>query len=234
MKKTAAILLALMCLSALLASCGDQAAGSITSLNVTSENAALLYKVGETVRFGQWDWRVLDVQDGKALLLCEDVIEERAYHDEYVDITWKDCSLRSYLNGGFLDKFHAKDRARIALADNDNPDNTWGIYEGEQFDTPGGGPTEDSVFLLSVPELLKYFPGLKLYKDSEGDEWEYEPDERLVAKFNGSAAWWWLRSPGIDQDNAAYVNSVVSVILIGNNVDYETGGVRPALWLKID
>jgi len=40
--------------------------------------------------------------------------------------------------------------------------------------------------------------------------------------------WWWLRSPGNNPNNAAYVNNDGNVNVNGNNVDNESGGVRPA------
>jgi len=41
--------------------------------------------------------------------------------------------------------------------------------------------------------------------------------------------WWWLRSPGNNSNNAANVNSDGNVNINGNNVNNESGGVRPAL-----
>jgi len=190
--------------------------------------------VGDILLFGQYDWRVLDVQDGKALLLSEAIIEQRPYNDEWIDVTWEDCSLRKYLNGEFLEEFHAKERERSARAHNYNPEDAGGKTKGKPFGTPGGKPTEDSVFLLGVADILKYFPGLKLLTDSDGDEWWYEADERLAAKSNNSESSWWLRSPGYYRTYAAYVLRDGSVRLVGNTVGNETGGVRPALWLKIN
>lgn len=99
---------------------------------------------------------------------------------------------------------------------------------------PGGNATDDYIFLLSVPEILKYFPGLKLNKDSSGNELGYEADERLVAKFNNGGCWWWLRSPGFTADLAAYVDAGGVVDLYGRTVYNTSGGVRPALWLNFD
>ena len=187
----------------------------------------------QTIFFGGYTWRVLEEQDGRALLLSEDILEQRAYNDTYTDVTWEHCTLRKYLNGTFYESFNEGDRSRIALTRNDNPDNTWATYYGEHFNTPGGNTTDDYIFLLSVPEVLKCFPGLKLYKASDGEEWWYEADERLAAKFNDIGYWWWLRSPGDSQDLVAYVNSGGYVLLYGNYVDLAGGGVRPALWLNL-
>ena len=43
--------------------------------------------IGDIIQFGGHDWRVLDVRDGKALLLSDKIIEKRPYHDEYEDVT---------------------------------------------------------------------------------------------------------------------------------------------------
>ncbi|MCL1951944.1 MAG: DUF6273 domain-containing protein [Oscillospiraceae bacterium] len=191
--------------------------------------------VGNTTHFGQYDWRVLDVQGNLALLLSEDIIETLPYNAALKDVTWEDCTLRIYLNGAFgafYESFSEAERARIALTHNENPDNTWGTMDGERFNTPGGNATDDRIFLLSVPEVLKYFPGLKLHKDSDGNEWYYEADKQLVAKPNNGTAWWWLRSPGFTQDSAASVDSDGRFGLTGLPVNYG-GGVRPALWIKL-
>jgi len=186
----------------------------------------------ELVSFGGYAWRVLDKQEGRALLITEDIIELKAYNEEYEDVTWETCTLREHLNGAFYKQFKAWERRLILKTMNGNPDNTWGTMDGERFNTPGGEKTEDHIFLLSVPEILKYFPGLKLHKDSEGDEWWYEADERLVAKFNNSGSWWWLRSPGDLQHDAASVGDDGYVDPGGLNVDFNDA-VRPALWLNL-
>jgi len=46
---------------------------------------------------------------------------------------------------------------------------------------------------------------------------------------SGCTAWWWLRSPGINQNNAANVNNDGNVNLNGNNGNNDSGGIRPAL-----
>ena len=45
--------------------------------------------------------------------------------------------------------------------------------------------------------------------------------------------WWWLRSPGNNDNNAANVNNDGAVNYNGNNVNNDNNGVRPAL-LPID
>ncbi len=107
-------------------------------------------KMDSTLSFGGYNWRVLDIQDNVALLITEDIIEQCAYHDAYKDITWADCSLRKYLNGEFYDKFSEADKSRIISVLNKNLDNQW-------YGSKGGVDTKDSIFLLSVEEVCKYF-----------------------------------------------------------------------------
>jgi len=195
----------------------------------------LLPKIGAAYTFGPYQWKVLDVDItiNRALLLSEDILEQRAYSDKLEVVTWETCALRRHLNGAFYTSFSAEDRARMVHTRNENPDNTWGRTKGKAFNTPGGNPTYDYIFLLSVADVLKYFPGLKLNKDKDGYEWRYGADERLVVNFNNDGSWWWLRSPGLFHYRAVFVVSDGIVDLDGNYVGNASGGVRPALWLNL-
>ena len=186
------------------------------------------YVVGEIVHFGQWDWRVLAVEDGKALLIAGDIIEQRPYNDKLTGVTWENCTLRAYLNGEFLEKFSAQERAKICETENVNGNNQW-------FGTNGGRNTTDKVFLLSIEEVVKYFGDSRQLKNKNprSEYWidDQYNDER-AAKFNNDSLWWWLRSPGPDQYNAADIRLNGNVSFRGYNVHREEGGLRPALWAK--
>jgi len=62
-------------------------------------------QIGDKLSFGNYSWIVLDIQDDKALLLTEFIIEQGSYHSSYSEITWTDCALRKYLNGEFYNSF---------------------------------------------------------------------------------------------------------------------------------
>lgn len=47
-------------------------------------------KIHSSLSFGGYNWRVLDIQNNTALIITEDIIEQRPYHDAYKDITWAD------------------------------------------------------------------------------------------------------------------------------------------------
>ena len=52
-------------------------------------------QAGDRIAFGRYEWRVLDIQNDVALIISEDIIEKRPYHDVYKDTTWADCALRN-------------------------------------------------------------------------------------------------------------------------------------------
>ena len=72
-------------------------------------------QTGENIEFGKHEWRVLDIKNNAALIITEYIIEQRAYHDAYKDITWADCALRKYLNGEFYNKFSAAEKSKILV-----------------------------------------------------------------------------------------------------------------------
>ena len=148
---------------------------------------------GDLIKFGKYDWRVLDVQNGKALFLSERVIEKRKYHGEFAGVTWETCDLRKFLNGEFLERFSAPERAKIAEAKVINSDNPW-------FKTPGGNDTLDRVFLLSLDELVRYFGDSGQLNSETPDDNDLINDRfnplRIAVNAKDKPLHWWLRSPG--------------------------------------
>lgn len=197
-------------------------------------------EIGNIIQFGNYDWRVLDVQNNCFLMITEHIIEQRSYHDAYVDITWADCSLRKYLNGEFYEKFSEADKARIITVINKNMDNQW-------YGTKGGSDTADNIFLLSIEDVAcKYFGDSSelLYSPKKNKRYWFERKDinnsRRIAATKEAIWWWWLRSPGRVGVKAAYVHGDGNIGIQGNNIlkgnlsdGRCTGGVRPALWLKM-
>jgi len=212
-------------------------------------------KIGDVIPFGEYDWRVLDIQDGKALLLAEDTVEQRAFNTQEGAVTWEECDLRKYLNGEFLQKFDTSKIAQTTIANKNNP----------RYKTIGGNDTIDSIFLLSLEEIGRYF-GDKIKpppfqdpkivtsrEDAENSYWygiyktaydtlkQYFDDDKVShgARLECRHKWW-LRSPGMEGDCAAVVY-VTCVRVCGHSLGYRVNnpngdarvGVRPALWLKL-
>ncbi|MDR0964525.1 MAG: serine/threonine protein kinase [Clostridium sp.] len=213
---------------------------STTDNNTTDNNAQTILPpsnltIGQRdVAFGDYTWRVLDIQDGKALLLSEKIIEKRAYINEAVDITWEESNLRKYLNGSFLESFTQEEQDAIIEVTNINDYNPF-------YGTDSGGATDDKIFLLSIEEVINYF-------GDSGELDTLDPDtedpfslalflsdqysEARKAKYEDNWSWWWLRSPGKGGSLVACVFGSGDLLLSGQNSMFATGGVRPALWVS--
>jgi hypothetical protein len=180
------------------------------------------------VRFGRYNWRVLDVQDGKALLLAEKILERQRYHSSATGVTWETCDLRGYLNGEFFQTFSGAEQSCIAPSKNENPDNQW-------FGTAGGNSTTDKVFLLSIDEVVKYFGDSgQLRKRPMNTYWiDDQYNSARKANYKNETWAWWLRSPGYSGNSAAAVDYVGGLRIHGGVGNYDEIGVRPALWLNL-
>jgi len=194
-------------------------------------------RVGDIIEFGGIEWRVLDRQGRRALIISEYILENRPYHSRLESVTWQDSSLRRYLNDEFYNSFTSQEQKRIAETRVINNDNPW-------HGTNGGRDTVDKIFLLSLEELVQYFgdsgqlDSLPLGSAGFDDRLILEElaqrlgDNMIATTGRSSADWWWLRSPGYSSSSAARVYSDGRLDIHGLTVPYGSGGVRPALWLK--
>jgi hypothetical protein len=165
--------------------------------------------VDDTVYFGDIYWRVLDVRDGRALLISKYILEERIFNSSYIDVTWETCSLRTYLNNEFLSMhFSEEDQSRIVLSMMAND-------SGLEYEVPEENAIQDRVFLLSIDEANHYFSS----------------DSDRVVMYRGRDAGWWLRSTGKGLNNVAFVTDGGSINSQGPAEGHR--GVRPALWLNL-
>jgi hypothetical protein len=186
----------------------------------------------DIITFGNNNWRVLDIKDGRALIITEDIIELRWYNNDFVDITWAECELRKHLNNEFYNTLNLDEKAKIIAVKNCNYDNPW-------FGTKGGIDTTDRIFLLSLEEVCEYFGNSKknlMVKDSQKWLIDDENNQKRQAKYGGKYHWWRLRSPGYYGRTSASINSNGNVYVRGNGVygrPRDGGGVRPALWMKL-
>lgn len=194
-------------------------------------------KPGDTVFLGTYEqdnntsngkediaWLVLEVKDGKALVVSKYALDCKQYNTSNTDVTWETCTLRKWLNNDFINAaFSSYEKAMI-------PTVTVSADKNPDYSANPGNATQDQVFLLSITEANKYF-------NSTGAR-QCEPTDYAVANGSwesdsGNFCWWWLRSPGVTQDSATYVYSGGDVIESGNAVDIGTSAVRPAMWISI-
>ena len=201
-------------------------------------------KIGDIIKFGKYDWRIIDIQDEKVLIITKNIVEMGNYHgkrfDNKVKITWADCDLRKYLNIKFFDKFNSEEKEKIISVNNQNPDNPWYL-------TKGGEETQDKIFLLSLYEVCHYFgdsteklqntTGKRLQISNKKNHISDVNDNNRMAKNdNGEYECWLLRSPGCFAFQVAGVYVDGEVAVEGMPVchpDKEKMGIRPALWMKL-
>ncbi|MDR0333687.1 MAG: DUF6273 domain-containing protein [Dysgonamonadaceae bacterium] len=195
------------------------------------------------IKFGNYDWQVLDVEDNKALLLCEEIIENRKYDDENVDTTWETCTLRKYLNNEFFDNFPESDKSRIVekWIDNDYKEHYYYCAElcygqcsnlhPNDRKVKVGNKTNDRIFLLSIEEVEKY---LVCDKEIENSYLRNRLTARIrEAQYEYRGSLWWLRSPG-------WRNRDVTLVRLGGKLckqgvpAHNIWGVRPALWVEVE
>ena len=183
------------------------------------------------------EWIVLEVRDGKALLLSRYGLDAKPYNKEMKGITWENSTIRNWLNGEFMDRaFTEGERSGIVSTDVDNS----GEQGYSEWSAEGGNNTEDMVFLLSYAEANRYFGVTRedmsnirsrvsptAYASVQGAKtFGYKTTEDLAA------GWWWLRSPALNQYIAAYVNYDGS--LGSSGVIDGSGCIRPALWIDLE
>ena len=177
------------------------------------------------------EWIILEMKEGRCLLLSRYALDVKPYHTESVDITWENCFLRGWLNDGFLNSaFNDDERSAILLWDVDNgPDN---CFEG--YGTTGGNPTADKIFLLSWAEADQYFSG-NMAKICAATTYAYSKGAWTSRSYTAAegkpACSWWLRSPGFEQREAIRVGNIAHR---RDDVAAVTNCVRPALWLNLN
>ena len=172
------------------------------------------------------EWRVLDRQGNRLLIICEKGIDSQQYNDDEKPVTWETCSLRAWLNETFINEaFSAKEQMLIC-------ETSVTAEKNPEFDTSGGRDTKDRVFLLSLEETNKYF-GDEIDGNARCYPTNYAVERDAGVNEYTAAGWWWLRSPGIDNYYASFVTESGNYYATGFPAYYRGGCVRPALWIEV-
>ena len=188
----------------------DESGGETISLSQQSAESAQrlespqpimrMFVNNETHTMGRWNgkplkWLILDSQPDRALLITSDGLMHSLYNSEQKPVEWEECSLRRVLLPQILSQiFDDKECSQVIRSD-----------------------TQDMLFLLSIDEVIRYFPYYKA----------------RITHLNGDVAWWWLRTVGHTGDFAAGVSYDGSIISGGRYVSWGNGTVRPAFWLNL-
>lgn len=174
------------------------------------------------------EWDILSEEDGRMLVISRYILDSQPYNVVDEEITWENCSLRTWLNNDFLSAaFSPEEQSMIQATTLSNPDNIF-------FGVDGGNDTVDRVFCLSVDEALQYYSEYTIdpddpdwffsrsfmaevtqYAIDNGARYDVIESDRFEALVNGpiynymtedviGCSWgiWWLRSPG----GISYIN----------------------------
>ena len=165
-------------------------------------------------------------------LLRKDIAENRQWHSSNSN-SYKASTIHSYLNGTFLNLFDADIREVIKQVKIPYVNGTANAAVAS-----GANGLSCKIFLLSGYEVgfrqsdNQYFPqdGAKLSYFEAGTG--SSANNKRIAKLNGSATHWWLRSP--------YTGNTDNAWLVNSNGLYDLGncansyGIRPALILPYE
>lgn len=221
----------------------DAAARTLRELGNFRDSKALSDKyrlygldAGDSVVFGEYEqdgnagngaedieWIVLCSDDETVTLISKYVLDCVKYHENKDKPSyWSEASLRTWLNGDFFDTaFSDAESALICEKENTNPNN-------DEYKTAGGENTLDRVYILSIDEVTQYV-GEDIIL---GIPTAYAISKGVYQKSGFEGTYWWLRSPGSTQNNAAFVSYEGKLTPRGSNVDYSSYGVRVSVTLK--
>lgn len=190
-------------------------------------------KVGRIIEVGSYpqtangeiqpiEWQVLEVKDGKALIISKYGLDARPFNKEYEATSWEECALRRWLNAEFYSHaFSGDEKARIIDADIMTEINT-------KYGVSFKYCTKDRIFLLDAREAYKLF--------SSDEARKCFPTEYAIKKgayTSNGCCFWWLRSSGRNNCHAAHVYFNGNVVVNGRKANNVNDAVRPALWINL-
>ncbi len=214
--------------------------------------------IGSIVTFGHYEqdnnmgngaeeieWIVLgyDKANHKALLISRYGLDAKPYNDNYSNVAWETCTLRTWLNNDFIgEAFNETEQSEIVITDVDNS-SSQGYSE---WSTEGYNNTQDKIFLLSYAEANRYLN--VTVKDRDNKIARTTPTAYAIAQgarvydryltVDGMPAGpWWLRSPchyryydyaGLVSWEGSLSFEDIPGFADGENV------VRPVLWVNLE
>ena len=160
-------------------------------------------------------WRVLDINDDKALLFSEDVLDYEKFHDFDTTVVWENSRCRQFLMIFYEIAFSPADKAVIIPTQRES--------------------AMDNVFLLSVFET-RLLPSKENEYDynvsvlSKATDYAVKFKGAKVFDEEGHCRWWTCSSTGSAGEIGVWSRGEEDRLLLPS-----TGaGIRPAVWVKLD
>ena len=200
-------------------------------------------------------WRVLEVRDGTAFLLSHAAVECEPFQSDLRDVSWENCTLRSWLNGygadanasaadysesgcSFLGTAFTAEEQEAILETNVRNENNY------YFGMDSGAGTEDRIFLPAESELFIHdsseIHGFSRRDDIPDRAKQFQPTDYALWKGVWKEAgergnvFWITRTTGYTHDNVVYMDESGYMYNRGILVTCADAAVIPALVLDLD
>ncbi len=187
-------------------------------------------------RYFKWErikWRVLQNDGSTLFVIAAKAVDCKEYNEEFVNITWENSTIRSWLNNSFYNTaFSSSEQDAIVMQNVDNPEDV----------VEGGNNTNDNIYLLSISEVRNETYGFcsdsSTYSMSRRMKTSDYANARGASSGNEGKCYWWLRSRIRDREDpevvdAANVDSSGYAGRSGYSVYFNNGGVCPALHINL-
>lgn len=213
----------------------------------------------EVTYWFEWEaleWTVLQEENGKALLLCKDIIDSQAYYPSETSRTvdgaivyannYAESYIREWLNETFYETaFTATEQSKIltTLVDN-GEESAWACENDNKEENKYlCADTNDKIFLLSKQEATSVAYGFKADSWLEDSaKWKKASDyarsqgcyvwAKSDSPYNGTSSWL-LRSPYYQYDNQAVCVNVDGRTSQGAGTYQTSIGVVPAMKVNL-
>ena len=198
---------------------------------IKAKEALKSVEAGDYIKFGTYEqdnktsngeedieWLVLEVKDGRALLISRYALDYRSYKIDRKDknATWENFPLRKWLNEDFLNTaFSDDEKAEIF---------TTTVYPDKKST---GNEMQDKIFLLSSTGLWEYFSSMSERGCKATD---YAVAQGAYVEESTGNCWWWLRTDRVGSIYTAYINEHGEALI--DSIKVDGYAVRPAMWVE--
>lgn len=161
------------------------------------------------------EWLVLEVdeKENKVLIISKYTLDAKLYNEEYMAVTWKDCTLRKWLNDDFIDEaFSLSEQSKIL------------------YTSLSDSKTNDKVFLLNIKEVENYF---KTTEEKICYPTKYAANNGAWLPENGASEWWLRDSSCKDCPQIVSYTGESDICCWASVISVNTY-IRPAMWISLE